>query len=276
MIYYKTDEEIELIRKSCLLVCQALTRVAEIIRPGISGSEIDKAAEEVIRDHGAKPAFKGYNGFPATLCVSVNQQVVHGIPSLEQVFEDGDIVSVDCGVYWNGFHGDAAYTFPLGDVDEEIMELCRVTKTSLYKGIEKAIHGNRLGDISFAIQSYVEKIHNYSIVRELVGHGIGKELHEPPEVPNYGKRGKGIKLLEGLVIAVEPMVNLGRRDVRTAGDGWTVFAKDHKPSAHYEHSIAIRKGKADLLSDHTTVEEMIRKNDHIREVSLKQSIPQGS
>ncbi len=276
MIYYKTDEEIELIRQSCLLVCKALTRVAEMIRPGISGSTIDRAAEEVILDHGAKPAFKGYNGFPATLCVSVNQQVVHGIPTEDQIFKEGDLISVDCGVFMNGFHGDSAYTFPLGEVSDQVMDLCEVTKSSLYRGIEKAQSGNRLGDISFAIQSYVEKIHGYSIVRELVGHGIGRNLHEPPEVPNYGRRGRGIKLREGLVIAIEPMVNQGRRDVRTAKDGWTVFAKDQKPSAHYEHSVAVREGKADLLSDHRGIEAAILKNDNVRSVALKETVPQGS
>ena len=268
MIVYKTDQEIEFIRESCLLVCKTLAHVASIIKPGISGSVIDKAAEEFIRDHNAVPTFKGYRGFPATLCVSVNESVVHGIPSDDQVFQDGDIVSVDCGVYMNGFHGDSAYTFPLGDVDEKVMDLCRATNNSLYKGIDNAVAGKRLGDISFSIQHYIEKVHKYGIVRELVGHGIGRELHEPPEVPNYGKRGKGIKLKEGLVIAIEPMVNLGKRDVRTSKDGWTVFAKDRKPSAHYEHSVAVRKSKADILSDHSFIEEAIRKNPNVKEVVL--------
>ena len=269
MIFYKTDEEIELIRESCLLVCKALTAVAEIIRPGISGAEIDKVAEEVIRDHNAKPTFKGYNGFPATLCVSPNESVVHGIPTKDQIFQDGDIVSVDCGVFMNGFHGDSAYTFALGDVSEEVMELLRVTNTSLYKAIDAAVIGNRLGDIGFAVQHYVEKEHGYGVVRELVGHGIGRELHEAPEVPNYGKRGKGTKLQDGLVIAIEPMVNLGKKEVRTAKDGWTVYAKDKKPSAHYEHTVAIRKNGTDILSNHTFIEEAIAKNPNVKEVSLK-------
>ena len=269
MIFYKTDEEIELIRESCLLVCKALAHVGSMIKPGISGAEIDKAAEELIRDHQAKPAFKGYRGFPATLCVSPNESVVHGIPGPEQVFKDGDVVSVDCGVLLNGFFGDSAYTFALGDVSDEVMDLLSVTNTSLYKAIDAAVKGNRLGDIGFAVQQYVEKEHKYGIVRELVGHGIGRELHEAPEVPNYGKRGKGTKLKEGLVIAVEPMVNLGRREVRTAKDGWTVFAKDRKPSAHYEHTIAIRKDGTDILSNHTLIEEAISKNSNVKSVALK-------
>jgi methionyl aminopeptidase len=269
MIFYKTDEEIELIRISCLLVCKTLAHVASIIRPGITGYEIDSAAETFIRDHGGVPGFKGYRGFPATLCVSVNEHVVHGIPTEKMVFVDGDIVSVDCGVKLNGFFGDAAYTFPLGNVDDRVMELCRVTKTSLYKGIAQAVAGQRLGDISFAIQNYVEKEHRYGIVRELVGHGVGKNLHEDPEVPNYGKRGKGVKLQEGLVIAIEPMVNLGKKEVITSRDGWTVFAKDRLPSAHYEHTIVVRKQQADVLSDHSFIETAIQNNAEIRAVGLK-------
>ncbi len=272
MVFYKTDEEIEFIRESCLLVCKALAHVAEIIRPGISGAEIDKAAEELIRDHGAVPSFKGYSGFPATLCVSVNEHVVHGIPSPDQIFKDGDVVSVDCGAYLNGFHGDSAYTFPLGEVDEAVMELCRVTNTSLYKAIDAATAGNRLGDIGFAVQQYVEREHNYGVVRELVGHGIGRELHEAPEVPNYGKRGRGAVLKEGLVIAIEPMVNLGRKEVRTEADGWTVYARDRKPSAHYEHTIAIRKGHTETLSDHAPIEEAIRRNGNVQPVALKTEV----
>lgn len=268
MIIYKTDEEIELIRQSCLLVSKSLALVGSMIRPGITGEEIDKAAEELIRDHGAVPGFKGYGGFPATLCVSPNEQVVHGIPDKDQVFKDGDIVSVDCGVIMNGFYGDAAYTFALGDVSDEVMKLLEVTNTSLYKAIEQAVVGKRLGDVSFAVQQYAEKEHGYGIVRELVGHGLGRNLHEEPQVPNYGRRGRGIKLQEGLVIAIEPMVNLGNRRVATSDDGWTVYAKDRKPSAHFEHSVAIRKDKADILSDHKIVEEAIRKNDNVKEVKV--------
>ncbi len=268
MIYFKTQEEIELIRQSCLLVCKALTEVATMIRPGITGTELDQAAEQLIRDHGAKPGFKGYNGFPATLCISKNECVVHGIPA-DEPFKDGDVVSVDCGVYMNDFYGDAAFTFALGDVDEKVMELLRVTKTSLYKGIEKAVSGKRIGDISFAVQEYCERKHRYGVVRELVGHGIGRNLHEAPEVPNYGKRGSGPKLREGLVIAIEPMVNLGRREVKQSADGWTIITRDHLPSAHYEHTVAVGQNKADILSDHKPIEAAIAANPNVNEVSSK-------
>jgi methionyl aminopeptidase len=275
MMYYKTEEEIELIRKSCLLVCRTLAHVASIIRPGISGLEIDQAAETFIRDHGAVPAFKNFRGnaptpFPASLCVSINEVVVHGIPTAKTIFQDGDIVSVDCGVSWNGFFGDSAYTFPLGNVSEATMKLCRVTNTSLYKGIAEAVAGHRLGDLSFAIQHYCEREHGYGIVRELVGHGIGRNLHEPPEVPNYGKRGKGIQFKEGLTLAIEPMVNLGKKDVLTAKDGWTILTRDRKPSAHYEHTVVVRKGKAEILSDHSMIEEEIAKNTEVRYVGFEQ------
>ena len=268
MVFYKTDEEIELIRESCLLVCKALTHVASIIKPGISGEKIDKEAEQLIRDHGAVPGFKGYRGFPATLCISVNEGIVHGIPSKKE-FQDGDIVSVDCGSFMNGFYGDSAYTFALGNVEQEVMELLRVTNTSLYKAIEAAIPGNRIGDIGFAVQHYCEREHKYGVVRELVGHGIGRELHESPEVPNYGKRGGGPKIKEGLVIAIEPMVNLGKKEVRQSSDGWTIISKDRKPSAHFEHTIAIKPEGADILSNHKMVEEAVLKNDYVREVELK-------
>lgn len=266
MIYYKTQEEIELIRQSCLLVSKTLAHVASIIKPGISGDVIDQAAETFVRDHHAVPTFKGYNGFPATLCVSVNNAVVHGIPSPTQVFKDGDVVSVDCGAILNGFHGDSAYTFALGDASEEVMHLLEVTNTSLYKGIARAVAGNRMGDLSAAIQDYVEREHKYSIVRELVGHGLGRELHEPPEVPNFGQRGRGLKLQEGLVIAIEPMVNMGKRNVYTARDGWTVQTKDGHPSAHFEHTIAVRHGAADILSDHSLVEAAILGNPNVKPV----------
>ncbi len=265
-VIYKTDEQIEFLREACLLVCKVLTHVGENIRPGITGEQLDKDAEQIIRDHGAIPAFKNYRGFPSTLCVSINDVVVHGIPSKNE-FQDGDIVSVDCGTLLpSGFHGDAAYTFPLGDVSEEVMQLCRVTKASLYRGIEQAVQGKRLGDVSYAIQRYTERENGYSVVRELVGHGVGKSLHEDPEVPNYGKRGNGLKLMKGLVIAVEPMINLGRKDVRQDRDGWTIYTTDSSPSAHYEHTVAVRKGKADILSNHVPVEEAIAKNPNVKEV----------
>lgn len=272
MIYYKTDEEIELIRQNCLLVCKVLAQVGSMLRPGINSAVLDKTAEELIRDHGAKPGFKGYRGFPATLCVSANEHVVHGIPSEGQIFKEGDIVSVDCGVIKNGYFGDAAYTFAIGDVPEDIMDLLRVTHTSLYKGIEQAVAGRRLGDIGFAVQDYVEREHNFGIVRELVGHGLGRNLHEEPEVPNYGKRGKGIMLKEGLVIAIEPMVNMGKKEVVTSKDGWTVFAKDRKPSAHFEHTVVVRKHKADILSDHSIIEDAIRKNAHIKGLEYRSAV----
>lgn len=267
MIFYKTDEEIEYIRQSCLLVSKTLALVGSLIRPGITGKEIDEKAEELIRDHGAVPGFKGYGGFPATLCVSKNEAVVHGIPT-EKEFQDGDIVSVDCGVIMNEFYGDAAYTFALGNVDDKTMDLLEVTKTSLYKGIEQVQIGNRLGDIGASIQEYCEGF-RYGVVRELVGHGIGKNLHEDPQVPNYGKRGRGVKLQEGLVIAIEPMINLGKKNVMQANDGWTVITKDRKPSAHYEHTVALRKDGPDILSNHEIVELEIKNNPNIKEVSLK-------
>lgn len=278
-IIYKTDEQIEMLREACLLVCKVLTYVGENIRPGVTGASLDKVAEEIIRDHKAEPAFKGYEGqygpFPSSLCISINEVVVHGIPSNEE-FKDGDIVSVDCGTIMpSGFHGDAAYTFPLGEVDEKVMQLCRVTKTSLYRGLSQAIHGNRMGDVSHAIQKYTERDHKYSVVRELVGHGVGKSLHEDPEVPNFGKRGNGLKLQEGLVIAIEPMINLGNKEVAQGKDGWTIFTKDRLPSAHYEHTVAVKKGKADPLSNHEPIEKAIAKNPNVQEVVLMDELTEA-
>lgn len=267
-IYYKTDEEIELIRQNCLLVSKTLAEVGSHLKEGMTGSKLDEIAEEFIRDHGAEPGFKGYRDFPATLCISKNEVVVHGIPN-DVPYIEGDIISIDCGVYHNGYFGDAAYTFALGDVGEETMKLLVVTKDSLYKGIEAAKRDARLGDISHAIQHYTERVHGYSIVRELCGHGLGKNLHEKPEVPNYGKRGRGVKLQEGLVIAIEPMVNLGTRNIAQSDDGWTVFTRDRKPSAHYEHTIAVRNGVPDILSDHSFLEEVIEKNEQLEKISLK-------
>ena len=267
-VIYKTDEEVELIRISCLLVSKVLAHVASRIRPGITGEQLDREAEELIRDHKAVPGFKGLYGFPSTLCISINEAVVHGIPSKNE-FRDGDIVSVDCGSLINEFYGDAAYTFALGDVKEETMELLRVTKTALYKGIDNAIIGKRLGDISHTVQHYCERENSYGIVRELVGHGVGKSLHEGPEVPNFGKRGKGPLLKNGLVIAIEPMVNLGRKEVKGMGDGWTIITKDKTPSAHFEHTVAVRKDKADILSSHKELEDNIKNNAEVREVSIK-------
>ena len=255
MIFYKTDEEIELIRQSNLILCGALAAVASELKPGITGLKIDQIAETYIRDQKAEPGFKGYRGFPGTLCISVNNQVVHGIPT-DVAFKEGDLVSIDCGVRKNGYYGDSAYTFGLGPLSDEHKRLLEVTITSLYLGIEKAVPGNRIGDIGFAIQDYVEK-NNFSVVRDLVGHGVGRSLHEPPEVPNFGRPGKGIVLKEGLVIAIEPMINMGRRNVVTERDGWTIRAADNKPSAHFEHTLVVRKGEAQLLSSFEMIEEVL-------------------
>lgn len=268
MIYYKTDEEIEGIRKSCMVVSNALALAGSMLRPGVTGVELDKAAEEYIRDQGGVPVFKGFNGFPGSLCISINEQVVHGIPSVEPIKAE-DIVTIDCGVELGGYVGDSAFTYALGSVPVETIELLSVTRTSLVLGIEQAREGNRTGDIGFAIQDYAERKHGYGIVRELVGHGVGKYLHEAPEIPNYGKRGKGIKIKTGLVIAIEPMVNAGSRQVRTLSDGWTIVSKDKSPSAHYEHTIAVQKSGPEMLSDHSFAEEVCKNNPELQEISLK-------
>jgi methionyl aminopeptidase len=257
MIQYKTDEEIRLIKESSLLVGKTLAEVAKLIKPGVNTLILDKTAEEFIRDNGALPGFKGYGGFPNTLCISVNEQVVHGIPGSREL-KDGDIVSIDCGTILNGFYGDSAYTFAVGEVEEEILLLLERTKESLYKGIEVSVVGKRIGDIGFAVQNYVEQF-GYGVVRDLVGHGLGRNLHEKPEVPNFGKRGTGVKLKEGMVLAIEPMINLGTKEVIQERDGWTIRTADKKPSAHFEHDVAIRKGKAEILSTFEYIEEVINK-----------------
>jgi methionyl aminopeptidase len=254
-LYYKTKDEIELIRESSLLVAKTLAEVAKVIKPGVSTLFLDKIAYEFIKDNKAIPAFLNFNGFPNSLCISVNSQVVHGIPSAYEL-KDGDIVSVDCGVVKNEFYGDSAYTFAIGNVKPEILKLLQVTKESLYKAIELCVVGKRLGDIGEAIQSYAES-HNFSIVRELVGHGVGKQLHEAPEVPNYGKKGTGLKLEEGLVIAIEPMINYGKKTITQENDGWTISTVDNLPSAHFEHTVAIGKNKADILSSFKYIEETL-------------------
>ncbi len=259
MIHYKTNAEVEAMRESALLVSKSLTEVAKIIKPGISTLSIDKLIGDFIGDHDAVPSFLNYNGYPFNSCISVNDQVVHGFPNTN-FLKDGDIISVDVGVFKNGFHGDHAYTFAIGNITDEIKQLINVTKESLYKGIEKAIAGNRVGDISFAIWDYTEKKHGYGVVRELVGHGLGKHLHEDPQVPNYGRRGTGSKMKEGMVLAIEPMINLGTKDVYTEEDGWTVRTKDHKPSVHFEHNVCVRKNKADILSDFSIIEEAEKAN----------------
>jgi len=255
MIYYKTEEEIDLIRNSSLLVAKTHAEIAGLIKPGITTLALDKIAEEFIRDNGGVPAFKGYGGFPNTLCMSPNDQVVHGIPN-DRVLEDGEILSVDCGVVMNGYFGDSAFTYEVGEVDTETKQLLKVTKESLYKGIEMAVSGNRIGDIGYAVQKHAESF-GYGVVRELVGHGVGKNLHESPEVPNYGRRGRGAKLQEGLVIAIEPMINMGTRKIMQHNDGWTITTIDNKPSAHFEHTIVVRKGKAEILSSFKEIEKKI-------------------
>lgn len=252
MIHYRTDSEIELLRKAALLVGKTLGEVGKHIRPGIRTIELDKIAEEFIRDHGAIPAFKGYEGFPGSLCISVNDAVVHGIPG-DYELRDGDIVSVDCGTILDGYVGDSAYTFTVGEVSEEIKLFLQRSKESLYKGIEQAVSGNRIGDIGYAIQSYVEQF-GYGVVRELVGHGVGRKMHEDPQVPNYGKRGTGTKLSEGIVIAIEPMITFGKKDIIQERDGWTIKTKDRKPAAHFEHDVAVRNGKAEILSSFEWIE----------------------
>lgn len=261
----KSLEEIDLIRESSLLVSKTLTEVAKILKPGMTGLQIDAIAEEFIRDNGATPAFKGYGGFPNSLCISLNEAVVHGIPTSVE-FKETDIISVDCGTFMNGYHGDHAYTFAFNDVSVEVMKLLRVTRDSLYKGIEQAIVGKRTGDIGYAIQQYCEKEHGYGVVRELVGHGLGKDLHEDPNVPNYGRRGQHTKLIENMVLAIEPMINLGTREILTLSDDWTVVTKDRKPSAHFEHNIVVKKDKAEILSNFEMIEEAIRNNSELQNV----------
>ena len=255
MIYYKTEEEIELIKDSSLLVAKTHAEIAKFIKPGVTSIFLDKIAEEFINDNGGKPAFKGYNKFPNTLCVSPNEEVVHGIPN-DKPIKSGTVLSVDCGVLKNGFYGDSAFTFEVGETKEDFKNLLKVTRDSLYKGIEKAISGNSIGDIAFAIQSHVENS-GYSVVRELVGHGIGRNLHESPEVPNYGKRGKGLKLKSGLVLAIEPMVNYGNKDIFQLSDGWTIKTRDMLPSAHFEHTVLVKNDKAEILSSFDYVDEVL-------------------
>jgi methionyl aminopeptidase len=261
MIFLKTDEEIELLRQSNLLVGKTLAEVAKLIKPGVTTGQLDRVAEEFIRDNGAIPTFKGYPNpyggpFPATLCTSVNEQVVHGIPSDDVVLKEGDIVSVDCGTLLNGFCGDSAYTFAVGEIADDVKALLRRTKEALYLGIENAVHGKRLGDIGYAIQTYCEAS-GYGVVREFVGHGVGHDMHEDPQVPNYGRRGTGTMMKTGLCIAIEPMITLGDRQVIMERDGWSVRTRDRSMAAHFEHSIAVRAGKADILSSFEFVEQVL-------------------
>jgi len=253
MIHYKTSEEVDKIKKSADILGRAHGEIAKHVKKGVKTSFLDKVAEEFIRDHGAVPSFKGYNGFPSSLCISVNEVVVHGFPS-EYELKDGDIISVDCGVFHQGFHSDSAYTYPIGEVPPFVLALLSATKDSLYLGIEQAVFGNRVGDIGHAIQKFVEA-KGYTVVRELVGHGLGRKLHEAPEVPNYGKKGSGPLLKQGMVIAIEPMINLGTRNIVQEKDGWTIRTADRKPSAHYEHTVAIFEDRTEVLTTHKYIEE---------------------
>ena len=262
MMICKTDVQVEWMRQSALLVSKTLTEVAKILKPGITTISIDEMIGEFIADHKAVPSFLNYNGYPFNSCISVNDVVVHGFPNKNEL-KEGDIVSVDIGVILNGWHGDHAYTFAIGDPGADVMKLIQVTKASLYKGIEKARQGNRVGDIAFAIQEHTERKHGYGVVRDLVGHGLGRSLHEEPQVPNYGKRGSGAKLKEGMVLAIEPMINLGVKEVYQDDDEWTIRTKDNKASAHFEHDVCVRKGKPDILSDYAPIEKAEKANNNL-------------
>jgi len=254
----KSAEEIEILRENALIVSKTLAEVAKYIKPGVSTLTLDKIAEEFIRAEGAVPGFKGYRGFPATLCTSINEEVVHGIPG-ERVLKNGDIISIDCGCRKDGYYGDSAYTFAVGEVSEGVMMLLKRTRESLMRAIEVAIAGKRIGDISAAVQEYVE-CHGYSVVRELVGHGIGRQLHEKPDIPNYGKRGSGIKMQPGLTLCIEPMINLGTKSVLQDHDGWTIRTADRMPSAHFELTVVVQKEQADVLSTFKYIEEVLGPN----------------
>lgn len=256
MIFLKTDEEVELMRQSNILLSKTYAEVAKYIQPGVTTARLDQIAEEYIRDNGGIPACKGYEDFPNALCTSVNEQIVHGIPSENVVLKDGDIITLDSSICLNGFHSDCAYTFPVGNVAEATLRLMRTTKEALYKGIEQAVTGHRLGDIGYAIQSYCEKA-GYGVIREFVGHGIGRDMHEDPEVCNYGRRGNGIVLKSGMTMAIEPMISMGRRHILIEDDGWTARTIDRKPTAHYEHSVCVRNGKADILSTFDYIQEVL-------------------
>lgn len=262
MMFCKTDSEVQLMKASAMLVSTCLSEIAKVIKPGMTTLQIDQICNEFIRDNKAIPSFYQYRGYPHNICASVNDVVVHGFPNKERL-KEGDIVSIDIGVILNGWHGDHAYTFILGEVDAAIIQLVKVTKESLYLGIEKAIVNNRVGDISFAIQEYVERKHHYGVVRELVGHGLGKQLHEDPQVPNYGKRGSGPRLKENLVLAIEPMITLGSREIYTDDDGWTVRTRDGKAAVHFEHDICVKKNKALILSDYSIIESAEKNNQYL-------------
>ncbi len=267
MIHIRTEDEIDIIRENALMVTATLTEVAKMLRVGITTASIDEMAETFIRDNGGIPSFKGYGNFPAALCISVNEVVVHGIPS-DYELKDGDIISVDCGFYRNGYHGDHAYTFAIGNVAPEVLKMMRITKESLTKGITQARANNRTGDIAWAVENYTFGQHGYGVVRELVGHGVGKDLHEDPQIPNFGKRGDGKKLKEKSVIAIEPMINLGVKEVYTLDDGWTIVTQDGKPSCHYEHTAVVRRNGGEALSDFAPIEEAERANPELNKGHL--------
>ena len=253
MVNLKNEEELVIIRKSAQILGRAHGEIAKLIKPGVKTMVLDKLAEEFIRDHGGVPSFKNYRGFPSSLCISANEVVVHGFPGKYEI-KEGDIISIDCGVEYKGYHSDSAYTYPLEGVKNETLLLLERTYDSLYLGIAQAKAGNRIGDVAYAIQSYVESF-GYGVVRELVGHGVGKKLHEDPEVPNYGKRGKGIKIVPGMVFAIEPMINQGTKSVVQEQDGWTIRTADKKPSAHFEHMVAVHKDRTEILTTHEYIEE---------------------
>ncbi len=271
MIHIRNKDEIETIRQNAMMVTATLTEVAKMLRPGITTASIDAMAETFILDHGGKPSFKGYGGFPASLCISVNEVVVHGFPG-DYELRDGDIISVDCGFYRNGFHGDHAYTFGIGNVATEVLDMMRITKESLVKGIEQAKSNNRIGDIAHAIEYHTNKLHGYGVVRELVGHGVGKDLHEDPQVPNFGRRGDGKRIKEHSVLAIEPMINLGTREVYTLDDGWTIVTADGKPSCHYEHTTLVRRNSGENLSSFGPIEAAERLN---HELAIGHLAPEG-
>ncbi|WP_316820495.1 type I methionyl aminopeptidase [Pedobacter gandavensis] len=262
MSMYKTDEEVEIQRESCLLVSATITEVAKILKPGITTLSLDVMAEQFIRDNGAIPSCKGYHGFPYTLCISINEQVVHGFPS-EYIIKEGDVVSIDTVVAKNGFHGDHAYTFIMGEVDQKVLDLVRITKESLYVGIEQAVVGNRTGDIGYAIEQYTNGKHGYGVVREMVGHGVGREMHEDPQVPNYGRKGSGKKLTENMVLAIEPMITMGSRHIFTEEDGWTISTEDGLPAVHFEHNVCVKKGTPIILSDYRPIEAAEKANANL-------------
>lgn len=261
MILIKTAEEIELMRQSNQLVSKTLAELAKFVKPGVSTESLDQIAEAFIRDHGAVPGFLGYQGYPKTLCTSVNSEVVHGIPSEKVILQEGDQLSVDCGVVMNGFYGDTAFSFEVGEVSAEVRRLLNVTRECLQKGVEQAVDGKRTGDVGYAIQHHAES-NGYTVVREMVGHGLGRHLHEAPEVPNYGRRGTGPKLKKGMVICIEPMINMGRRQIKQEPDGWTIRTADNRPSAHFEWAVAIDKGEADVLSTFSYIDEELTKRSN--------------